>query len=344
MKPITIVGGGLAGLTLGIGLRQRGVPVSVIEAGQYPRHRVCGEFISGQGQAVITRLGLAEKLRDAGVHTATTVRFFSASGRELQQTLPQPAWCLSRFVLDELLAREFQRLGGELHERERWTQPEFSDGVVRASGRRVQPVVEGWRFFALKAHASNVTLGADLEMHLVPSGYVGLCRLADGVVNVCGLFRSRTTEPDLAERWPEWLRGPDGSPLRARLAAAEFIAESFSSVAGISLRPQCALARTECCLGDALTMIPPVTGNGMSLAFESGEIAIEPLAAYSRNETTWLAAQQEVARRCDAAFAARLRWAGWLQRGLFHPGGQAALWFLAAYTGALWRGLFARTR
>jgi len=47
MKSITIVGGGLAGLTLGIGLRQRGVPAALWEAGHYPRHRVCGVFICG---------------------------------------------------------------------------------------------------------------------------------------------------------------------------------------------------------------------------------------------------------------------------------------------------------
>ena len=58
MKPkgITIVGGGLAGLTLGIALRQQQVPVTVWEAGRYPRHRVCGEFISGSGQATRARL------------------------------------------------------------------------------------------------------------------------------------------------------------------------------------------------------------------------------------------------------------------------------------------------
>ena len=62
-KPITIVGGGLAGLTLGIGLRRRGVPVTVWEAGHYPRHRVCGEFISGRGQETLSRLGLREVIR-----------------------------------------------------------------------------------------------------------------------------------------------------------------------------------------------------------------------------------------------------------------------------------------
>src|SRR5689334_24684769 len=64
-KAITIVGGGLAGLTLGIGLRQRDVPVTVVEAGTYPRHRVCGEFISGRGQDSLQRLGLLAKLQSA---------------------------------------------------------------------------------------------------------------------------------------------------------------------------------------------------------------------------------------------------------------------------------------
>ena len=42
MKTVHIVGGGLAGLTLGLRLRQLDVPVELYEAGSYPRHRVCG--------------------------------------------------------------------------------------------------------------------------------------------------------------------------------------------------------------------------------------------------------------------------------------------------------------
>ena len=75
LKPITIIGGGLAGLALGIGLRLRGIPVTVYEATHYPRHRVCGEFISGRGQQVLRELGLEDVLREAGAIPATTAMF-----------------------------------------------------------------------------------------------------------------------------------------------------------------------------------------------------------------------------------------------------------------------------
>ena len=340
---VTIVGGGLAGLTLGIGLRQRGVPVSVWEAGRYPRHRVCGEFISGGGQSSLARLGLLGGLQNAGASSAGSAAFFAGKAMVAARPLPEPALCVSRFVLDEWLAREFQRLGGEMRLGARWTDG-FGTGIVRASGRRAQPVADDWRLFGLKVHARRVELDADLEMHFVPSGYVGLCRLPGGEVNICGLFRSAATVPDLAERWRDWLGGPPESLLQSRLAAAQFDEDSFCSVAGLCLRPQRAAQRNELCVGDALTLIPPVTGNGMSMAFESAELAIEPLAKFSRGDLTWAGAQQEIASSCDTRFTPRLRWAAWLQRALFHPPARWALLSLAARSERLWRGIFERTR
>jgi 2-polyprenyl-6-methoxyphenol hydroxylase-like FAD-dependent oxidoreductase len=281
--------------------------------------------------------------------------------------LPTPAMCMSRFSLDALLAEEFQQLGGELRAGERWRETNVGEGVVRASGRQAQPQEGGWRWFGLKVHARNISLAADLEMHARRDGYVGLSRLPGGEVNVCGLFRagahpgsvwSGRQKPndgtELELRAPRekgetrgWLRllcGEPTSRLQSRLEEAVFDEDSFCSVAGLSFRPQRAAGRTDCCIGDALTMTPPATGNGMSMAFEGAELALSPLTAWSRNEISWPDAQEVVARACDSAFGRRLSWARWLQWMMFTPAMQTWFGAVPLHSEWLWQTMFARTR
>jgi menaquinone-9 beta-reductase len=370
-KPIQIVGGGLAGLTLGIALRKKEIPVSVFEAGNYPRHRVCGEFVSGRGLEILDALGLKQKFLDSGAIKARSSIFFSGNLESPVRQLPSPALCLSRFAMDKLLADEFQTLGGDLQNGTRW-QNNFSDGIVRASGRQLHPVENGWRWFGLKAHARNVSPAADLEMHVFKNGYVGICKLAGGKVNVCGLFKRRTGVPpvqrarlrereennssvsfadgDRRDACPtlqnafDLLRGNPGTILHERLAQAEFDEKSFCSVAGLSLKPQRASEKSEVCIGDALTMIPPVTGNGMSLAFESAQLAAGPLAAFSRGEMSWAQARQKIALACDENFSRRLRWANWLQQLLFSPLLRTRPGSFIFQSQTVWGMMFARTR
>jgi len=345
-QPVTIIGGGLAGLTLGIGLRQQGVPVTIQEAGDYPRHRVCGEFISGGGQAVLERLGLLAAFRKAGAVYARTAMFVSHTGQSPVRQLPSLALCLSRHKMDSLLAATFQQLGGELRLRSRWTAAPSGEGIVSATGRRANATEKSARWFGVKAHVSSsnpVHLQADLEMHLSPGGYVGVSRINDDQVNVCGLFKARTNKLS-PESKTEWLRGAAGSPLRERLGAAQFEPDSFCSVAGIQLKPQRALAKRECCIGDALTMTPPVTGNGMSMAFESAEIAIGPLAAYNRGEMSWAQAQRQIAVQCDDAFSRRLAWARILQWLMVSPVIQRGFGNFLLRSDRVWEWMFAQTR
>jgi len=156
VKPIHIVGGGLAGLTLGIALRQRGIPVTILEAGDYPRHRVCGEFINGRGSKVLQRLGLRDLLVEHGATPASTACFISTEGSSPVRSLPEAALCLSRYRLDALLAEQFLRSGGVLRSGCRMDEQDYPDGTVRASGRRRATPESGRGWFGLKVHAREV--------------------------------------------------------------------------------------------------------------------------------------------------------------------------------------------
>ncbi len=340
MKPITIIGGGLAGLSLGIALRQLDVPVTIKEAGHFPRHRVCGEFISGMGLDAIEELGLQEIVQKLSVETARDAAFFHSARAIGQHQLPRSALCVSRYALDAALSRHFQRIGGELCQGERY-RGTTSPGFVWATGRRAQPTERGWRWFGLKVHARGVSLAADLEMHLSKNAYVGLCRLANGEVNVCGLFRRRINQISIGQTLDS-LRGEAGSQLSARLQDAEFDEKSFCAVAGLSLQPQ-AVAERECRIGDALTMIPPITGNGMSMAFESARMAVAPLRTYARNEQSWETVTAVLANSLRDRFSQRLTCARRLHQLMFSPLGGKAMQLLLR-SQPIWRASFALTR
>src|SRR5690606_36695936 len=87
-RPITIAGGGLAGLSLAVALRHRGIPVKVLEAEDYPRHRVCGEFISGVSAETLAALRIAPLFDGAAEHR--TVVWFDSGTPFHRDTLPSP--------------------------------------------------------------------------------------------------------------------------------------------------------------------------------------------------------------------------------------------------------------
>ena len=137
LRPIEIIGGGLAGLSLGLALRREGVPVSVSDLGQYPRHRVCGEFITSLEESTITRLGVGPALHDALLHHE--IAWFTGGHQVRTQRLPVPARAMSRHRLDARLAQAFMDAGGQLHAGTRVIDRDPTAGQVIATGRRRSP-------------------------------------------------------------------------------------------------------------------------------------------------------------------------------------------------------------
>jgi len=316
-RSIEIVGGGLAGLALGLALRRAAVPVTLHEAGRYPRHRVCGEFITGLSDRTRQRLGLDDALAGALGHTE--VAWSLHDGPFRFQRLPRPALALSRRTLDARLAAQFVAAGGELRLGSR-EDASPAPGRVIATGR---PRAENPAWLGLKAHWRHVPLHRPLEMQVGDQAYVGLAHIAEGV-NVCGLFRRRAVSGRGAGLLVAYIRAAGLHSLADRLAAGDCDHESFCAVAALDFSRRAAPA-AGIHLGDAGAITPPFTGNGMAMAFQAAETALPWLVAYAGGRIEWDAAERAVTAALRRRFRVRLASAGLLHPFLLQPRRQR--WF-----------------
>lgn len=318
-ETITITGGGLTGLSLAIALRKNGVAVALHEAGAYPRHRVCGEFISGVSRETLETLGIAETLADAHLHRSVT--WFSGDTLLRENTLPTPALALSRHLLDDRLQRLATALGVEIHTASRRKMNPGQPGEVWTAGRK--PAKGEW--IGLKAHIRGISTTAHLEMHSGPRGYLGITPVEDGWHNACGLFRiDKSITASHADLLPAYLLENGNAALAHRIAAAEWREGSFTAVAGFALGLQAATPGL-LSLGDSHAIIPPFTGNGMTMAFQSAETALPHLIAYANGTQTWPEACEAIQHQLAKRFAKRLTSAKLLHPLLFHPAARPLL-------------------
>ncbi len=322
-RKITIAGGGLAGLSLAVALRRHEVPVTVLEAGSYPRHRVCGEFISGVTGETLEKLGIAELFDGALSHRSLC--WYDGGHLLLSDKLKNPAHGISRYVLDQRLRERVVALGGKVKTGER-ARPEPEDGYIWAAGRRPR----NGQWIGLKAHVRHTKLAADLEMHAGSNGYAGLAGVEDGWTNVCGLFKiDRSLQAQGPALLPTYLEAGGNRELAAAIRDSEWREGSFSAIAGFELGRQTPLPGL-LCIGDAESMIPPFTGNGMSMAFEAAECALAPLVSWALGELAWQEVTNTVRAHLIQKFSRRLKVASALHPILLKSGGRSVIHQLAS--------------
>ncbi|WP_338378705.1 FAD-dependent oxidoreductase [uncultured Flavobacterium sp.] len=109
---ISIIGGGLAGLIAAIDLSKRNFNVLLFEKNDYPKHKVCGEFISNEVLPYLKYLDLAiESLNPTKININ---QLSTHSGKTIESDLPLGGFGISRFALDNYLYNTFLELGGKV--------------------------------------------------------------------------------------------------------------------------------------------------------------------------------------------------------------------------------------
>ncbi len=294
---VLVLGGGLAGAAAAIQLARAGVAVMLLEREQAARHKVCGEFLSGEALAYLQQLGA--DLAGLQAVPLTGVRIAGRAGL-IERALPFAAMSLTRRCLDEhLLALAEQagavvRRGYTVEKLERtgegWRaslaggQQLLGRDVFLATGKhdlREYPRSAGrqpglvafkmyWRLHAAEQHA----LGRAVELITYRGGYAGLQPVEGGRANLCCLVQGGVLR-QLGKNWPGFLEHMlrESPHLRKRLTAAEPLLDKPLTIASIPYGFVRQRSEGIWYLGDQAAVIPSFTGDGMSLALHTGMLA-----------------------------------------------------------------------
>lgn len=261
--------------------------VRIFEKSAFPRHKVCGEFLSPGILTLLRRAGCEAgflKLRPA-VLREMRLQFGSRSA--VRHPLPEPAYGLSRYQLDRLLLDHAVSCGAEvIRETRPDTSADLSNPVVVAVGRKsVAP--PGDRLFGFKAHFAGAPANDAVELYFFDGCYAGVSAIEGGMTNVCGLAPEgllRTSGFDGAKVLERC--APLSKRLRGLTRQMDWLVTGPLVFAG-DLRD--AADSTTYYAGDALGFVDPFSGSGILNAMLTGELAGlaaargAPAASYRRD-------------------------------------------------------------
>jgi flavin-dependent dehydrogenase len=295
---VLILGGGVAGCAASIALARKGQSVTLIEREPTPRHKVCGEFLSGEALEDLHALGI--DVASLGAAPIDYVRL-AAARRAAEAPLPFPAASLTRKALDTALIAEAIATGVRVEQgrsvealsrttSNTW-QATLDDGTVReaptvflATGKHdlrghTRPKdPDQWVAFKMYfrlAPAQAAELANASELMLFPGGYGGIQPVEGGIANLCCVVQGRHLAR-AGHRWENFLAKiqQDCPHLAMRLAGAEPLLARPIAITHI---PYGYIRRTTenglYCIGDQAAVIPSFTGDGISIALHTARCA-----------------------------------------------------------------------
>jgi len=300
--------------------------VTLIEREPAPRHKVCGEFLSGEALEDLERLGI--DAASLGAVNIDRVRL-AAARRAAEAPLPFPAASLTRKSLDTALIAGAVAAGVRV-ERGRsvetlkrtaggaWRATLDGGGVEEARavflatgkhdlrGYRRPEDPEKWLAFKMYyrlAPNQAAELENASELMLYPGGYGGIQPVENGIANLCWVVQKRYFAR-AGNRWESFLvkMQRDCPHLAMRLAGAERLLEKPIAITHI---PYGFIRRTTedglYCIGDQAAVIPSFTGDGISIALHTARcaagayIAGVPATEFQAKLRTSLVAQMRLA-------------------------------------------------
>ncbi|WP_428232527.1 NAD(P)/FAD-dependent oxidoreductase [Flavobacterium sp.] len=297
---VIIIGGGLAGLAGALHLSRKGLQVTLIEKSGYPRHKVCGEYVSNEILSYLKWLD-ADVLK---LHPALISKFeFSTTkGKTASANLPLGGFGISRYQLDHFLYQKAIANGCTII-KEIATDVSFSHDlftittasqtlsakiVLGAFGKRsnIDQVLSRDFFtkkspwLAVKAHYQGDFANDTVALHNFKGGYCGVSKVENEIINICYLADYATFKK--YKNIEDYQRNVlyKNKHLKSILENSTILFDKPLTISQISFDKKQAVENHILMIGDTAGLIHPLCGNGMAMAIHSAKIASELVLDY----------------------------------------------------------------
>jgi len=327
---VIIIGGGLAGLTSAIHLTKLGCKVVVIEKNSYPKHKVCGEYISNEVLPYFAWLDVEiESLNPTHI---STLQFSSESGRTIETQLPLGGFGISRYTLDEFLYQKALSQNCEILE-DQVNEVIFKDDsfeihlasgkiltskvVLGGFGKRSNLDVKMKRNFiekkspwlGVKSHYKGDFKNDVVGLHNFKGGYCGVSKVENNLLNICYLtnFKSFKNYKNIEEFQKKIvIQNPH---LKNILENSKTVFEKPLTISQICFEKKKNVEDHILMMGDTAGLIHPLCGNGMAMAIHSAKLASEQAIEFLKANISREQMEQKYTLNWNKNFKRRL-WYG----------------------------------
>jgi len=278
MVDVLIIGGGPAGLALGIAARRHGLRVAVVDRGAPGADKACGEGLMPDAVAALAALGVEVPVSDA--QPIRGIRFVG-HGREFEAAFPHGSGLgLRRTTLHRLLTQHACQAGVELHWHTTVPSGEASQMarfVVGADGENsamrrwagLDAAVRASRRFGFRQHFEIEPWSDCVEVHWARDCQIYVTPVGARLVGVACLSSSPYLRLEQALRqFPAVARRLQGAPAASEERGGVSASRRLKRVA----------TGTVALIGDASGSVDAVTGEGLGLAFKQALALGEALA------------------------------------------------------------------
>lgn len=302
---VLIIGGGLAGLTAAIHMSKIGLQVTLIEKNEFPKHKVCGEYISNEVLPYLNWLNL--NIAELNPTNITKLEFSIASGKTIKRDLPLGGFGISRYTLDEYLYKKALENGCKfiqenveniVFENNQFTVTAAnkrilkSEIVIGAFGKRSNVDQKMNRDFinkksywlAVKAHYFGDFPNDVVGLHNFKGGYCGVSKVENNRMNVCYLADYETFKE--YKNIDEYQKNvvSKNPHLNVIFEKSNLLFDKPLTISQISFEKKQAVENHILMIGDTAGLIHPLCGNGMAMAIHSAKIVSELVFKFYNNE------------------------------------------------------------